>query len=390
MERPPRILLVRLSAHGDIVQTLPLLGWLRQACPQARIDWLVGEAGAALLEGHPQLDKLLVVPQRNRQRGMARHAEQLGQLLDTLRQARYDLALDTQGLLKSAIWPVWANIPVRVGFTPAREGARWLYTHRVPEPDRRSGQEHASLVFTRLLQPLGVPLPASRLALLAQLRAAPLTKAAWQEATDRLAFCPSRQPIVVLAPFTRWASKNWPLAHWKTLLESLTELAVTVVFVGSANDRSAIEALIQQVGRVPQPTLNLAGQTSLPGLQAVLQQAAVLVGGDSLALHLGGLVASQQASTATERLQLIGLFGPTASGRTGPLVTQGVTLLQQTALPCLPCHQKQCRLAQHDCLLTISPQQVLQAVQQALALRWARNDAAQPLASPSQHEATAS
>jgi len=107
-----RVLLVRLSAFGDIIHVLPSLDALREAIPTARIDWLVEDRFASLLEGIPGLNEVLVVPRsvkKNRWLAYLRLARRI-------RKNHYDIVVDFQGLTKSAVWGVIGKIPTRIGF----------------------------------------------------------------------------------------------------------------------------------------------------------------------------------------------------------------------------------------------------------------------------------
>src|SRR5690349_10796123 len=114
---PQRILIVRLSAHGDVMHTLPLIQAIRQQNPQAMIGWLVESSAASLLEGHPGIDQLHI-SQRKRWLSLTKNplnwpsiANEIHALIAELKNAQYQVSFDVQGLLKSAIWPWLAKIP---------------------------------------------------------------------------------------------------------------------------------------------------------------------------------------------------------------------------------------------------------------------------------------
>ena len=125
-----RILLVKPSALGDVVHTLPVVATLKRRYPAIPLDWLVEEEVAPLVAGHPAVASVVVSGRRRWLRQLRRPAEasaalgEMRSLVTELRRRRYDAVLDLQGLLKSALYVVAAGAPVRVGLADAREGAR--------------------------------------------------------------------------------------------------------------------------------------------------------------------------------------------------------------------------------------------------------------------------
>ena len=155
---PARILFIKLSALGDVIQTLPTLEAIRAAWPRAEITWLVEEAAAPILAYHPALDTLLISRRRSWlaawRQGEGRKAawQEFHLLVRTLRRRPYDLVIDLQGLLKSAFWTSLARSPRKIGFDRTREYSYLALTERLPpyDPD-----EHAIRRYLRVAQHLG-------------------------------------------------------------------------------------------------------------------------------------------------------------------------------------------------------------------------------------------
>jgi heptosyltransferase I len=350
-----KILISRLSAHGDIIQTLPLLNTLRTLYPDAVIGWLVEPAGAPLLNDHPQLNYVHELPLKALKKhllaGQWRTAYSLWKTVYTsIKQVQYTVSLDPQGLLKSALLPWLLSIPKRVGFDQTREQAAWLYTHRLPphhmkNPDKRTvdwfnGLANGIAAVESLPEPAYVLPPVL-----------PVHLHAVQQAFQRLP-----RPIIVLAPGTIWPSKQWP--HWPALFAKLANQSV--VLVGSPAEQAQVDSWLATTFShgLPSTWQNWTGQTDWPMLQALLSQVDVVIGPDSAPLHLANAVANGLNQGRQPRL--IGLFGPTAPGRTGPVGEHHTTV--QTALPCQPCFKRRCPLTGehvHACLKQVSPEMVL-------------------------------
>jgi heptosyltransferase-1 len=357
---PTRILIVRLSAHGDLIHTLPLLVALKRHNPEAHVGWLVESSAAPLLEGHPLIDQVHV-SHRKRWLKLAKNPLQwprvlgeIGQLLRELRQANYQVSLDVQGLLKSAIWPAWVKIPRRMGFKGTREFADIWYTDKLPYHDFKDTKTpvvERFLDFARALNcPVGQP----------EFAVPPVKEESRQKITRLLGEnSPIDGPLVVVAPFTRWESKHWPAEAWAQLFAELAQLPIRIAILGAPGDEKATSELLAQVP-MPHPDsriLNLVGKTDWPDLFALFQQTRLLIGLDSGPLHIANAVGIPE---------IIGIYGPTAVGRTGPIGTQHTAL--STALACQPCHAHVCPLKTHDCMRQLTPAMVIALVRRHLGM----------------------
>src|SRR5438477_6661505 len=151
---PDRILIIKPSAIGDVVHTLPILNLLRRRWPNAHIAWLVTPTCAGLLEGHPQLSKVIRFERRRLAHSWwnpAAAADLFG-LTRELRRGEFDLVVDLQGLFRSGWLTFATRAPLRVGFANAREFAWLAYTHRVPiETD----EQHAIDRYLQISEMLG-------------------------------------------------------------------------------------------------------------------------------------------------------------------------------------------------------------------------------------------
>jgi lipopolysaccharide heptosyltransferase I len=370
-----RILITRLSAHGDVMHTLPLLTALKKADPALWVGWLVEHSAAGLLENHPLIDVLHVSDRKRWMKALLKPRlwkTTLGEFrafLSELKQQQYDASCDVQGLLKSAIWPWLAHIPVRFGFRKTREYADWFYTNTLPPMNLEDANTHAINRYLDFARVLGYPAawpPRFSIPVIQALNLSSFPDHAEDENTDpvqRLKHWHTKGvPVVALAPFTRWPSKQWPLDYWKTLIARLLNKTETLglVLLGGAENRPAIQDLLTQLrhthteipaSKITTHLCNLTGKTSWSDLYRVFGATTIVVGLDSAPLHIANAVGTPQ---------LIGLYGPTAPGRTGPVGEQCMVL--NTHLSCQPCFSRECPIKTHDCMAQLSPEQVYAAV----------------------------
>lgn len=318
---PARVLIVRLSALGDLVFCSALLAGLRRAWPRAHLAWLVGAPLAGLLRDDPRLDEVIALP--------------LDAPLAALRQvrglSRFDLVIDAQGLLKTRALARLVPATQRVGFASREPGAALL--DRCVEKggdiaDIASEYRFLAQVLTGENDP-GPP----RFELAAER----------QRAADPLLREPQLAPgFVALCPYTTRPQKHWMEDYWPRLAQMLAARGLRCAVLGGPAERPAAQRLLSAM---PEGSVNLAGLTPLHLLPPVLAQAGLVIGVDTGLTHLG--VALQRPTLA-----LFGSTCPYTRGARSPL------RVLYDGLPCAPCKRRPTCGGRYDCLRAITPERV--------------------------------
>ena len=290
-----RIMIVRLSALGDIIQTMPVACALRDRFPKAKIDWVCQQGGASLLEGHPALDEVLTVPRR-----WMRSLDEIRKVRRLLRSKRYDLAIDAQGLLKSASLARLSGAKRRVGFAKpwGREMSPYLATETVDTRDF----VHIIDRNLRLLRPFGVDNPDVRF----DMPDFPEAKAAIRRQLEDAGLVLKEDRLAILNVGAGWASKRWPPERFALLARHLAEqhnLISLTVFGGEEE-----QGLAEQVVQDSEGAARLAPKMSLQGLVELCRVSRIFVGGDTGPLHMAAAVETPS----------VGLYGPFPAKRHGP------------------------------------------------------------------------
>ena len=232
---PIKILLIKLSALGDVIQTLPTLEAIRALYPAAEISWLVEEDAAPVLACHPALDHLLISRRKTWLAAWRRPDQrqsawgQFRRLVQTIRRQPYNFVIDLQGLAKSAFWVLIARSPRKIGFDRTREYSYLALTERLPpyDPD-----EHAVRRYLRVAQYLGAALAPVRFRLALPFENDKEFNYLWQEKSG---------PLIIMHPGTRWPTKCWLPESFAALADALIrERSARVVFTGSRSDRPLI------------------------------------------------------------------------------------------------------------------------------------------------------
>jgi heptosyltransferase-1 len=333
------LLLFKTSSLGDLIHCFPALTDAQRQVPGLQVDWVVEEAFAQVPAWHPAVRQVLPIGLRRWRRNW-RLAWQSGELRrwhQTVRSRRYDLVLDAQGLLKSAL-PARLAIGPKAGYdhSSIREPlAALLYQRRF----RVSRSQHA-IDRNRLLmaQALGYQVPPDSLDY--GLRPPPSA--------------PKQHPYLVLLHATTWPSKHWPEAHWVGLARLALDAGLLPIWPWHGESERLIARRMQQASGG-----ELTPQLDLDALAALLAGAAGVVGVDSGLSHL---------AAALDRPG-VALYGSTAPGLTGVLGRRFANL--SSGRDCAPCLERRCRFTSepgllNPCLDDLEPRQVWQQLQRQM------------------------
>ncbi len=294
MEHPRKILIIKPSSLGDVATCLPLVADLKYHFPESQIDWLISPAFDAMVRNHPDLHRCLYFD-RSALAGWLWNPSStraLRDLIGTLRHARYDVVIDAQGLMRSALLAWASGAAMRIGPGDAREGAKFLYTHRVDT------HRHTQLAVDRM-RLLQTPLAPLRDQVDFRLCVDPAAAVSIQTRLD------SRRPYIALLPAARWNAKIWSPEGFAQLGKLITQADMGVVILGAPVEISMCDALAAQIGPGAK---SLAGKTHLAEMIAILAGANAVVGNDTGPLHVA----------AALKRPLIGLYGPTDEKSVGP------------------------------------------------------------------------
>lgn len=322
--------------------TLPILHDLKNAFPQAQIDWLINKNFQDLLKGQTLLNQILLF-QRKEWGGLRfwKNRHTFFQLLQQLQNQKYDLVLDFQGLLRSGFLSFWTRAKNRIGFANAREMAPLFYTQKVAVP---SLDVHAFTRYQSLLHALEISTTSPPVF---ELKLDPVDSAYATKSLEKMS-----GPFVGIVPQTMWETKIWGTNKLVHLLQILSSHCTPVLF-GSKEGASEGEELVRaSQGKA----INLIGQTSIAQLFACLQRMQVVVTNDSGPMHMA----------AALKVPVVAIFGPTNPIRTGPFLWAPQKIFHATKqISCAPCYQRHCP-TQKECMQAIPAEEVADAVLQYL------------------------
>ncbi len=346
-----RLLVVRLGAMGDILHALPAVTALRKAHPSWVIGWVVepawrhllttanGAAAAPLTSDQPLVNELHLAPAKAWGKApLSRQTKhQVSELRANLRAADYDVVVDFQGAVRSAVLGKFSGARRRIGEASPREwAAKWFFTERVATHGQHvieQDMELAASVAGDELEPVQPLLPVD------------FHAETW---CDGLFAAFKNEPAVLLNPGAGWGSKRWPVERYAEVACTLGKRGFRVLVNAAPGEEALAEAIEAQAGGCKVTPV----RCSLPQLIAITRRVALAIGGDTGPIHLACALGRP----------VVGIYGPTDPARNGPYGTRFKVLRSPLSI------RNHARLEETEAgLLTIAPEEVLEAAEDLLA-----------------------
>lgn len=327
------ILIVKLSAIGDVIHALPVAYALKETYPEARITWVVEPPAYDLLTNNPYIDEIVLF-EKKKFKSLGGFIKHIRPLAAKLRQTKYDAVLDLQGLFKSAAIAWLSKAPLKLGTCNMREGS-----DRVSRPV--IGAHATGHIVERYLD-------------VARELGCRVDKVVFPvEITDKEADIAGKlmaqagadikNPYVVLAVGANWPNKRWPTKYFAELVDWLYNKNIIPVIIGGGVVDERLAAEIEAAAEIP--PVNLVGKTTLKQLAHIIKQAKATFGGDTGPVHL----------SAGLKVPTVMVMGPTDANRNGPYGQLENAV--EVSYDCKHCWKRECRF-QRDCLENIALVQV--------------------------------
>jgi len=318
--RIERILIVRLSAMGDVIHTLPTAAALRESFPQATIDWLIEERWAELLcapgaprrgprsAQRPLVDNIHTVKLVQWRKSLLTLAtvQQIATVRNDVRDTRYDIAIDLQSAIRSAVLARFSGAREVFGAAEPRESpASLFYTRQAITYGTHVVEQTVSLIASLAQRNLKIPAAAL-----------PCDPASETRMSEMLAE-QNIQNFAIMNPGAGWGAKRWPAERYGQVALALAQQGVRSII----NYGPGEESLAQTVQAASDSTA-LAWKCSLSQLIALTRRARIFIGGDTGPMHLA----------AALRIPVVAIFGPTDPARNGPYGTRSIVLRNPASL----------------------------------------------------------
>lgn len=331
-----KVLIVRLSALGDVIRTLPAVVSLQHRFPHAEFHWLVEKPSAKLLEAVPGIKVIAMDRKKLRQGSPWSRIKAFREIVRKIRAEKFAVAIDFHGVLKSGIFAFLARIPIRVGYERggSKEGHRWLITHRHVMKSKAVSRYQRNRELAEFID--------------GRVRSAAPTFQLEEAAKAAINVRMESRPIVFFpGTSAHGRNKRWPASYWAELYRRVAPVH-PVTFIFGPADEPYRQALTAELGKdFPQQPL-----LSLPELAYTLKVSRALVSCDTGPLHLAAVL----------DVPVVAMLGPS-----NPILNQPDSSQREVILPgvaCAPCRQRDCQVL--ICQDATTPSRVFKAVMRQL------------------------
>ncbi len=339
-----KILIIRLSALGDTIHTLPAVYALRKKFPDAQIDWVVEDKASKFVENNPLINNVFVINKKKR------NLKSFLELIFKLRKEKYDIALDFQQLLKSGIILGFSGAKRRITLDCGREFSSF-FANEIVKTGRKLFDIHYHVVKRNLdlVKYLGCETEKINFVL------PDFSNEYSSEIKKIMQNIDKSKKTIVLSPATTWNNKHWEISGWQYLIKKLKN-DYNIIITASASEKKLIGEILKDYNNCCN-IINLSGKTSLSDLIYIYKQADLVISPDSGSTH---------SAWAAGTKSIITLFFATSARRSAPFGRNYFSV--SASSKCSPCMKKHCKLKnnKNNCINSINPEQILELINKIL------------------------
>jgi len=325
MIKNKKILIIRLSALGDVVFNIPLANVLKNE--GAIVHWLVCEKGYKILENNPCVDKVIFAPLEKwkKEKNKIQNCIEFYKIIKQIRHEKYDIVLDTHMLLKSMFWTMFCNAKRKIMSKSAREFS-FLAANELIEPIFDGFKVNVIDAYLKYAKYLKI----NNYKIQKTMPEIPLDCVNYVD--NLLSSFDKTKPLLLIAPATTWENKHWNKDNWRELLSKINKDKFNIALIGTYKDEELLSYIAQ--GNF----LNLTGKTNLLQLLELFKRTDYLISLDSGSTHLAWL---------SDKPKILSIFCATPTGLYAPKGDKYVSISGN--LPCQPCHKRKCPLKTNEC-----------------------------------------
>lgn len=340
--RTTKILIIRRSALGDAIHTLPLAKSLRDKYPEAQIDWIVEDKAEQFIKNNPLLNKVYVIHKKSG------GIKEFISIIKEIRKEKYDIAIDTQQLFKSGIILGLSGAKRKLALSDGREFSG-IFANEIIKTNRKQFDIHYHVVKRNL--EIAKYLGANETNI--DFVLPEISKETKDKVKNLLQEINPNLKTVIISPETTWDNKHWIVDCWKEVIQEIIG-KVNIIYTGTNKDNGLCEKIIKDFPK--DKIINLKGKTNLQELCEIFKHSDLVISPDSGSAHI---------AWATNVPSIITIFFATSSERTAPFGEKYYSV--QANLNCSPCMKKTCKnIEKNKCITTIKSKDIVKLVKKVL------------------------
>lgn len=342
-----KILIIRLSALGDTIHTLPLAFSLRKKFPSSQIDWVVEDKAEKFVVNNPLLNNVYVI--KKKQISVKERIKNFIQIIKKIRKENYDVVIDVQQLLKSGIILGLSKGKRKITLSEGREFSGFFANEIIKSSHRHFDPDYH--VVKRNLEPgkyLGCDDKEIKFII------PDLEEEVSEEIKQIISNIDKTKKTIVIAPATTWKNKHWTVSGWCDVINEFKD-ECNIILTASQNEKSLIGEIISNIKG--DNLIDLSGKTSLSDLVYIFKNVDLVISPDSGSAHIAWTAGGCKVVT---------LFFATSALRTAPFGDKYFSVSSKS--PCSPCMKKHCRLktSENKCIQDLNSQNVIDLLKRVL------------------------
>ncbi len=344
-----KILIIRLSALGDTIHTLPLAYAIKEKYPMVQLDWIVEDKAADFIINNPLIDRVFIIPKRKwkNNKNKISNLKEYSKIIKEIQKEQYDVVIDTQQLLKSAVIMGLSKGKRRIALDSGRE-LSGIFANEIIKTGLQQFDINFHVVKRNMLiaKYLGCSDDVINFIL-------PDFESELNENLKEI-FSDKKKKTIVISPATTWQNKHWANENWSEVINKLKD-EYRIIITATENDKKAINEILNIV-EINENIINLTGMTTLKDLVYIFKNTDLVITPDSGSCHM---------AWAVNHPYIISLFFSTSKKRTAPFGNKYYSL--QADINCSPCMKKKCHNNEiNACNKKIEAKEVINIVKKVL------------------------
>jgi len=346
-----KILIIRLSALGDTIHTLPLAYALRKKYPNVQLDWIVEDKASKFVINNPLINKVYELPRKKwkSNKNKFQNIKEFFKIISEIQKENYDVVIDTQQLLKSSLIMGLSKGKRKIALDGGREFS-WLFANEIIKTTRKQFDINYHVVKRNLEIANYLECDVSKIKFVIP----DFSNEISEEVKSTIKKIDSSKKTILIAPATTWDNKHWITQGWVDVINEFKN-DYNIILTASDKEKHITEAIKHQVN--DKNIIDLTGKTTLSDLTFIFNHCDLVISPDSGSAHI---------AWAQGKPKILTLFFATSKNRTAPFGEKYYSI--SSDIKCSPCMTKKCKnkLLKNECCNKINSKEIINIVKNVL------------------------